>query len=178
MPPSWLLLIYTVPADPSRLRATIWREIKKAGAVYLRDGVCALPETSRTAAALGAIAARVEELGGRATLVTGARLDEARAAWIAAQSSEARTAEYDEIGREVEGFLEHVRRETEHREFTFAELEELEEDLGKLKRWVEQVRARDHFGGEAAGRVDGLLRRCDEELGAFMEEASHHDAAP
>lgn len=175
---TWLLLIYTVPADPSRLRATVWREIKKTGAVYLRDGVCALPERPETAAALRAVAARVEELGGQATLVAGARLDDARAAWIAAQSREARAAEYAEIGREVEGFLEHVRRETEHREFTFAELEELEEDLGKLKRWVEQVRARDHFGGEAAGRVDALLCRCDEELGAFMEQASQHDAAP
>ena len=140
--------------------------------------MCALPERPETLTALRAIAARVEDLGGQATLVEGARLGDGRAAWIAAQSSEARTAEYEEIGREVEGFLEHVRRETEHREFTFAELEELEEDLGKLKRWVEQVRARDHFGGEAAGRVDELLSRCDEELGAFLEEASHHDAAP
>jgi hypothetical protein len=178
VPSTWLLLIYTVPAEPSRLRATVWREIKKAGAVYLRDGVCTLPETPETAASLRAIATRVEELGGRATLVTGARLDDARAGWVAAQSREARKAEYEEIGREVEGFLAHVRRETEHREFTFAELEELEEDLGKLKRWVEQVRARDHFGGDAASQVDDLLRRCDEELGAFMEEASHHDDAP
>jgi hypothetical protein len=178
VPSSWLLLIYTVPADPSRLRATVWREIKKSGAVYLRDGVCTLPETPETTAALRAIAARVEELGGHATLVTGARLDAARAEEVATQSRKARTAEYEEIGREVEGFLEHVRRETEHREFTFAELEELEEDLGKLKRWVGQVRARDHFGGDAASRVDELLRRCDEELGAFMEEASHYDAAP
>jgi hypothetical protein len=173
---SWLLLIYTVPADPSRLRATVWREVKKVGAIYLRDGVCALPERPETLVALRAIAARVTEFGGQATLVEGAHLDEDRAASIVGQSRQARAAEYEEIGREVEGFLEHVRRETEHREFTFAELEELEEDLAKLKRWVEQVRARDYFGAAEARRVDGLLARCDEELASFMVEASDHDA--
>ena len=35
---SWLLLIYTVPSQPSRKRAAVWRDVKKAGAVYLRDG--------------------------------------------------------------------------------------------------------------------------------------------
>ena len=69
MAPRWLVLIYTVPSEPSRKRAFIWRELKKAGAVYLRDGVCALPERPETLAALSAIAARVEELGGQATLV-------------------------------------------------------------------------------------------------------------
>ena len=57
---NWRLLIYTVPAQPSRKRAFIWRELKKAGAVYLRDGVCALPERPETAAVLSAVAAKVE----------------------------------------------------------------------------------------------------------------------
>ena len=56
---TWLLLIYTVPAEPSRTRAFIWRELKKVGAPYLRDGVCILPERSETAAAARAIAAKV-----------------------------------------------------------------------------------------------------------------------
>src|SRR5438309_7457883 len=39
----WLLLIYTLPSQPSRKRAYVWRELKKVGAVYLRDGVAILP---------------------------------------------------------------------------------------------------------------------------------------
>ena len=76
---AWLLLIYTVPAEPSRKRAAIWRDVKKVGAVYLRDGVCALPERQETTSAMRAIAARVEEFEGQATLVEAARLDAARA---------------------------------------------------------------------------------------------------
>ena len=40
----WLVLIYTLPPEPTRKRAFVWRELKKIGAVYLRDGVCLLPE--------------------------------------------------------------------------------------------------------------------------------------
>ncbi len=175
---TWSLLIYVVPSEPSRKRAYIWREIKKVGAVYLRDGVCALPERAETADALRRIAAKVEEFGGEATLVEAAHLDPKREEALTAASRIARTSEYRELAREAEGFLAHVRRETEHREFTFAELEELEEDLGKLTRWTDQVRARDYFGGADAEAVTALLARCEEELAAFLETAAREDGVP
>jgi hypothetical protein len=173
---TWLLLIYTVPAEPSRKRAFIWREVKKVGAVYLRDGVCALPDRPDTASALRAIAARVREFGGESTLVEGARLEDARAGWLVSRSREARAEEYADIAREAERLLDHIARETEHREFTFAELEELEADLGKLKRWAAQVRERDYFGGGHVERVQALLDRCDRALGSFLEETASRDA--
>jgi DNA-binding transcriptional regulator PaaX len=59
-PSTWTLLIYTIPSQPTRLRAAIWRELKKLGAVYLRDGVCVLPAGEATSGALAAVAARVD----------------------------------------------------------------------------------------------------------------------
>ncbi len=173
----WLLLIYTVPSEPSRKRAYVWREIKKAGALYLRDGVCVLPEREETAAAFRQIAAKVVEFDGEATVVTAARLDADRAAALIAALQAARAAEYEELAGEAEGFLAHVRRETEHRAFTFAELEELEGDVAKLSRWMAQVRARDYFPSGAAERVTALLARCEEELTTFMETAARADEA-
>src|SRR5438132_12300146 len=168
----WLLLIYTVPAEPSRKRAAVWRELKKVGAPYLRDGVCILPERPDTRERLGAIAARVEEFGGDATLVSGARLSEARAAALTEQFRVARAEEYGEIAREADGLLEHVARETEHRQFTYAELEELEADLGKLRRWTDQVVARDYFGVGPPEGLSAVLDRCEGALGAFLEAAA------
>ncbi len=168
---SWLLLIYIVPSEPSRLRASVWRDLKKAGATYLRDGVGVLPQGEATLETFRAIAAKVAEFSGQATLVEGACLDPAREEAIVAEARAARTAEYEEIGREAEGFLEHVAREREHREFTFAEVEELEADLTKLKRWAEQVRARDYFGSGAASGVDDLLERGEAALGSFLDAA-------
>lgn len=174
---TWLLLIYTVPSEPSRKRAYIWREIKKIGALYLRDGVCALPYRPETAEAMRQVAAKIEEFGGEATLVADAHLDERRAETLIASSRTARAEEYAELARETGAFLAHVRRETKHREFTFAELEELEGDLAKLTRWMEQVRARDYFPAEDAGRIGVLLARCEEELATFMETAAREDDA-
>src|ERR1700732_2415298 len=125
---AWLLLIYTVPAEPTRKRASIWRELKKIGAPYLRDGVCILPARPDTLERVGAIAARVEDFGGDAMLVSGARLSETRAAALVDQFRAARAEEYHEIAREADRLLEHVARETKHRPFTYAELQELEAD--------------------------------------------------
>src|SRR5438046_418006 len=111
---AWLLLIYTVPAEPSRKRAFVWRELKKAGSVYLRDGVCALPEREEALAAFEAIAAKIDEFGGQAMLVRGARLDAEPAERVIAQLRAAREEEYADVAREAGRFLEHVRRETEH----------------------------------------------------------------
>src|SRR5829696_5658631 len=105
---TWLLLIYTVPAAPSRKRAAIWRALKQAGAVYLRDGVCALPQRDDTAATLRAVAAKVDEFEGEATLVESAGLPAARAAAIVERARQERAAEYAELAREAEGFLDHI----------------------------------------------------------------------
>jgi hypothetical protein len=171
----WLLLIYTVPADPSRKRAAIWRELKKVGAPYLRDGVCILPERPDTRERLGAIATKVAEFGGDATLVSGARLSETRAIALVEQFRAARAAEYGEIAREADRLLEHVARETEHRQFTYAELEELEGDLGKLRRWTDQVLARDYLGDGQPEDLAAVLDRCEHALGAFLETAAAHE---
>src|SRR5438309_9938858 len=95
----WLLLLYTVPAEPTRKRAFIWRELKKVGAPYLRDGVCILPERSDTLEAARGIAAKVEEFGGEATLVSGARLTQARSTALVEQFRGARAEEYKEVAR-------------------------------------------------------------------------------
>ena len=173
----WLLLIYTVPAEPSRKRAYVWREVKKVGAIYLRDGVCILPERPATMAAAEAIAARIKEFEGQATLVTGASLDPARAEAVVTQFKSARSEEYAEIAGEAERFLQHVARETEHRDFSFAELEELEEDLAKVKRWMDQVQSRDYFPDGSNVQAKDLLAGCDEALGEFLEAAAARDSS-
>src|SRR5215207_6207963 len=93
---TWLLLIYTVPSEPTRLRATVWRELKKVGAIYLRDGVCVLPTRPETSAAFRVIAGRIAEFGGQVTLIEEARLDQDRAQSITAQANIARYDEYAE----------------------------------------------------------------------------------
>src|SRR3954470_10090307 len=91
---AWTMLIYTVPAQPTRKRAAVWREVKRLGAVYLRDGVCVLPDTESARAGLEALSQRVVELGGQGTIVGQAQLSAVRAEALLTEFAQARHAEY------------------------------------------------------------------------------------
>jgi hypothetical protein len=42
--PRWVLMVYRLPREPSRHRVAVWRKLRDLGALYLQDGVAALPE--------------------------------------------------------------------------------------------------------------------------------------
>ncbi|MDP9410232.1 MAG: adenoviridae leader/packaging 3 family protein [Actinomycetota bacterium] len=64
----WLILIYHLPREPSRYRVAVWRKLKALGALYLQDGVAALPEDAVAREQLEWLQLRVREGGGEATL--------------------------------------------------------------------------------------------------------------
>ena len=83
---------------------------------------------------------------------------------IAAKARELRTAEYADLRNEIEAFLRHIEREQEHRPFTFLDLEELEEDYTKLRRWFDQVRRRDFVDLQCKEEISELLGQCESRL--------------
>ncbi|MDP9427179.1 MAG: chromate resistance protein [Actinomycetota bacterium] len=64
----WVLLVYRLPREPSRHRVAVWRKLKDLGALYLQDGVAALPEDAVTREQMEWLQLRVQEAGGEATL--------------------------------------------------------------------------------------------------------------
>jgi hypothetical protein len=172
---NWTLLIYTLPSSPSRLRASVWRDVKRAGAIYLRDGVCALPDLPAARDIFTELATRVRELGGRATMASSVILDVESARSLTVELQAARAVEYSEIEEQIKRFLDHVHEQRDHRDFTFAEVEVLDADFGKLKRWHEQVESRDYSDKAGGETVRALLERCQVDLAAFLEEAFARD---
>lgn len=63
-----MILVYHLPREPSRHRVAVWRKLKTLGALYLQDGVAALPEDAVTREQLEWLQLRVREAGGKATL--------------------------------------------------------------------------------------------------------------
>lgn len=153
----WTLLIYTVPAEPSRLRAAVWRDLKRLGTVYLRDGVCGLPESKEAAVALRSVVGKITDFGGQATLVEAADLDSATSHALAAQLQEARDFEYQEIGSEARALLFHIQHEGPGRELHRQELRHLASDADKIERWLDQVQARDYLEAGPPVGLQGLL---------------------
>ena len=41
--PSWVLLDYKIPREPTASRAMVWRKLKRLGALLLHDAVWVLP---------------------------------------------------------------------------------------------------------------------------------------
>src|SRR5215470_16079579 len=105
----WILLVYKLPATPSRLRAAAWRRLKAAGAIYLQDGVAALPVTPATERTLRGVAAEVREAGGTAHLLQAKPLADAQA--LITLFNTAREAEYHELLSRCQEFHAELSRE-------------------------------------------------------------------
>jgi hypothetical protein len=164
LPVTWTLLVYTVPASPTRKRAAIWREVKRLGALYLRDGVCALPDTEVARAGLQDLAERVHQLGGQATLVWEARLSRSSAEALHRDLLRARQTEYAEVAEAAAGLLQHIREEAVHHSFDRPTLLSFGSDLMRLARWLEQISARDYLRVGDPGAVAATLAACRAEL--------------
>lgn len=60
----WVLLAYRLPREPSGPRVTVWRKLRRLGAVQLVDGLVTLPANATTTEAFGWLADEVIEAGG------------------------------------------------------------------------------------------------------------------
>lgn len=164
---AWLMLVYRVPGEPTRLRATVWRRLKAAGAVYLANSVAVLPESAAAERALRKLRAEIEGMGGTGQLLRAEALagqDEVVAAF-----NGARDAEYQEVLSRCSDFQAEIDKETGAGKFTYAELEENEEDLAKLRRWLDKIRARDTLGAPLGEETVAGVENCARALDAFAE---------
>lgn len=170
MTQKWMLLSYTLPAEPSSKRVLVWRHLRKLGAM-LDAGVWLLPGSTNLEVEFRKALAEIEELGGRplafyAEDLTGRQHDDLKTAF-----NQMRSEEYVELIHKCERFLAHVQRWTESGEFGFEAIEELEEDLEKRRRSLAQITSRDVFEVTERGQAERSLKDCQAALARFTEAA-------
>jgi hypothetical protein len=171
---NWLLLVYRVPPEPTRLRAAVWRRLKSLGAIYLQNSAAALPASSGAERALRKLRREIIDMSGTAALLSCRVLagePEVRAAFQAARNDE-----YSEIVDRCEDFLAQVQKEYVARHFTYAELEENEVDLVKLRNWLARVRDRDVFGASGRDAAERALARCGKTLEEYAARVYAEEA--
>ncbi len=164
-PSGWLVLIYRVPSEPTRLRSTVWRRIKSLGAIYLQNSAAALPRTGAAERSLRKLRQEILDMSGTAVLLSCDVL--AGEPGVRAQFQAARNDEYEEITDKCADFLGQVEKEYTANHFTYAELEENEVDLVKLRNWLGRVRDRDVFGAEGRAATEKALATCEQSLEAY-----------
>jgi hypothetical protein len=170
----WLLLVYRVPSEPTRLRATVWRRIKSLGAIYLQNSAAALPASVTAERALRKLRSEILDMSGTAVLLSCAVL--AGEQEVRAQFQAARDDEYEEIVDKCQDFLAQVKKEYAENHFTYAELEENEVDLVKLKNWLDRVRQRDVFGASGRQAAEKWLGECEQSLEAYAARVYTEEA--
>lgn len=174
---AWILLIYTVPSQPTRKRAAVWRDLKRLGAVYLRDGVAVLPFSPDLEARLQSVADRVIEYEGTADLIPVPRFPGARDAEVQQQFQEERADEYREVYHACVRFLRDVLEDVNADEFGFPDVEKLESELTRLRRYYETIKERDYFSAPGINRVAEILDKCDRAFERFVSTASERTEA-
>jgi hypothetical protein len=121
---SWVLLVYKIPREPTSSRATIWRKLKRLGALLLHDAVWVLPATPWTREQFQWLAVEIGELDGEAHLWESHLLLNGQAEALVQQFQARVDAAYQKI---------------------LEELEQEDADLVSLSRKYQQVRAQDYF---------------------------------
>lgn len=152
----------------------MWREVRRLGALSLQNAVCLLPLSEENRAAYERLAERVEEYGGEASILETESPEDAWHERIVARFNAGRDEEYEEVVDESERFREEIERERRKGKFTFAELEDEESNMERLRRYLAQVEARDAFGAEGHERAVREVGRCVEVLEAFAHEIYEH----
>ena len=172
--PGWLLLIYRVPPEPTRLRSTVWRRIKSLGAIYLQNSVAALPASTANERALRKLRREIADMSGTAMLMTCSVL--AGEAEVRAAFQAARNDEYEEIVDKCQDFLAGVHKEYDANHFTYAELEENEVELVKLRNWLAKITDRDVFGASGRDACVTFLDKCEQSLEAYAARVYAEEA--
>lgn len=128
----WVMLAYKLPREPSSCRVTVWRKLRRLGAVQVSDGLVTLPGGTPAQEQFERLADEIVEGGGTASLwfARPATFGEGRT--LQARMSAATAADYRALivdANEVLAAGPPIDRRT----------------VARLARELDRIRRRDHF---------------------------------
>lgn len=170
----WVVLIVRVPAQPSRHRVAVWRELRRVGALSLGQGVWAVPEVPVFAAGVQRAVELAERAEGEAVVLRAAGREARDARRFEAMFTAAREEEWGEFTADCGKYLAELDREISTAKFTLAELEEEEQSLERLRRWQRDLKSRDVFGAPGAGPAEQRLEECVRRFEDYSERVFAH----
>jgi hypothetical protein len=156
----WLLFLAQLPSSPSSARVALWRRLHAIGAAGILNGSWVLPHTTAHLQFFEKLQETVRRQGGKAFVLTVSGSSPELAAMMVQCFRADRGREYHEFAERCDALLAEISKETRAGKFTFAELEEGEQDLKKLARWLAKIHTRDFFPDDRWPQSDEMLKRC------------------
>lgn len=168
----FIFISYSLPAEPSRIRVYVWRWLKREGALNMQQSLWLLPDTDRNRKIAEDIKGSIEKDGGGVYIVSGQFIHGEEN--IIRKFMDDRDSEYKELLEYCEKFHDEMRDETQKENFTFAELEENDEEIAKLCGWYDKIRVRDYFNSSSGQTAQKEIELCRKEFEEFTAKVYEH----
>ena len=165
----WVVLLVRMPADPSRHRVAVWRELRAIGALSLGQGAWAVPDVPAFADGLRRAIELIDRGDGEALVLDATGRGERDSARLADMFIEARQAEWTEFLADCAKFEAEIDKELAAGKLTVAELEEEEQSLERLRRWFRELKTRDLLVAPGAAEAEARLKQCAARLEDYTE---------
>lgn len=146
---AWILLLYSLPSKSGALRLSLWRQLKRLGAVSFKTSACVLPDKPELHESVQWLAQGVRQQGGDATLVRTDEIEGITDDEIIGLFQQARTAEYEDLLAELKALPARRGRASQVPP----------EELEKWSARFLALRQVDYFDCAAAARVEEALKR-------------------
>jgi len=140
------MLAYRMPRNPSTPRITVWRKLRRLGAVQVLDGLVALPADARTIEAFEWLADEVVEAGGEASVWSARPTSAGQERRLEIRMAEAAAEEYRTVIAAAQAAAAEdpsARRRS----------------LLRLRREVARISGRDHFPPAERDRAHRAVER-------------------
>src|SRR5258708_1966876 len=105
----WLLLTHQLPADPSSVRAKVWRKLQDLGAVPIKNSIYVLPNRSGTREDFEWLKKEILGMKGDASVFLADSITDMDEKEIIRAFQEARSKEYAQFTREATHLMERAR---------------------------------------------------------------------
>jgi hypothetical protein len=172
----WLFFAYSLPTEPSRARVYVWRQLKKLGAINYQS-VWIVPYSAERINEFKKLIEDIEGFKGTALLTRGNILIKDQEDRIYQAFIDSKNEEYGEIIAKCQDFFKEIEHEIQRENFIFAEVEENEEELGKLKQWFKKVEKRDFLKPPLRKEAMEKLKVCEKMFEDFAKRVYEHSQA-
>src|SRR5918998_5992292 len=98
---SWLLLLFSLPAGRKTERVSVWRRLKKIGAIQLTTSTYVLPDRPALYELFQWLAKQIRDYGGEATLIRAQEIEGLSNEKLIQSFNAAREAEYAQVGTAI-----------------------------------------------------------------------------
>jgi hypothetical protein len=153
---TWLLLLYGLPAKGNTARVSLWRKLKKYGAIQLKTSAYVLPDRPEHYERFQWLATEIKDSGGEATLIRVARIEGVGDQEIIQKFNQARAADYKEVSQACQVSLGAGRKKGKE--------DERAAEFGRQQRRFREIKEVDYFKSPAADDTQMILQRLEKSL--------------